>query len=115
MKTTTRLSCLLLPAIALSMLAACSGGAPSNSDIEHALEDSLRFKLRQQFGAGKGDVDIKDVESKDCIAKGEQWICNVKAKVEMKFLRNGETQSQEDTMDGDITMTRTKNGWEASE
>ena len=106
----------LLLAMGLSLLAACSGnGAPSNGDIEHAIEDMLRFQMRQRFGAGKAEVDLKDVESKDCIAKGERWICNVKAKVEMRVMRNGEMQPLEDTMNGDITLTRTKNGWEASE
>lgn len=114
--SSTRIFRLLLPALLLSLLAACSGnGAPSDGDIETALEDSLRFKIRQQFGSGKAELDLKDVESKDCIAKGEQWICNVSAKIEMKILRNGRMESQDDTMHGDITMTRTENGWEASE
>lgn len=110
MKKPLALGLLLMPA--LCTLAACSGnGAPGNGDIEKAIEDATRFEMRQRMGNKVADIDVSDVNSKDCIAKDAEWICRVEAKMSMKRMYNGNTEPHEEKFSGDVKLKRTDSGW----
>lgn len=107
--TATRLACV---AALASMLSACSGnGAPSNGDVKAAMEEGIRYLLRNEYGSGKGEVIFSDVAVKDCISQGEHWVCHAEGTMEMKVPRNGETTSYTKKFSGDAKLSKTDNGW----
>lgn len=103
------MTCLL--STTLSLLAGCGGGTPDNDDIKKALEEGARFELRQRMGNRVADIEFKNVAAKDCIAKGEEWLCRVDATVSMKRMRNGEMEPHEEKFSEDVKLKKTDSGW----
>ncbi len=85
---------LILPLGASVFLASCSGGAPSNKDIERAFKNNMD-QVTSLFGSDFGKDAPFSIENTNCKKQdAERYHCNFSVTVDVPMLGGQQTYEQ---------------------